>query len=383
MTRRAPLVAALGLLTLVRLLVNTGQRFVYPFLPAIARGLGVSLEQAGLLVSARWAAGLATPAAVRLAGRGGRARRVTAAGMVLFATGAAVTAATNVYAGALAGFVLMGVAKPLYDVSAQAYIADRTPYARRARYLGVLELTWAGGLLVGAPIAGWLIDDLGWAAPFWFLGGLVALSLAMVPWALEPAAPDPGSSTAVRLRPDARTAPLLVVVVLFTIAAEIMFVVLGAWLESAFGLSLLALGGAATVIGLSELAGEGSTLAFADRIGKRRSVAIGLAVSIAGFAGLSAEPEALWLGMVLVAVAFAGFEFTIVSAIPLASEVVPGARVHYLAWMTVAMGVARSVAAAVGPIIFEAVGLAGNAAVAVVADIGALVVLLRWVRDER
>ena len=93
----------------------------------------------------------------------------------MMSVGALVTAATGVYAGAFVGFILLGLGKPAFDAAAQAYVADRTPYERRARYMSILELTWAGGLLVGAPLAGWLIGQYGWQAPFWFVGVLFAI----------------------------------------------------------------------------------------------------------------------------------------------------------------------------------------------------------------
>ncbi len=159
---RRSLTGALTFLAVTRLVLNTGYRFIYPFLPAIARGLGVPLTQAGLLVSVRWATGFATPAAVRILGRGERRHRLIVAGLTMFATGAVITAATGVFAGALVGFVLLGLGKPVFDVAAQAYLSDRIPYPVRARYLGVLELTWASSLLIGAPTAGWLIARFGW-----------------------------------------------------------------------------------------------------------------------------------------------------------------------------------------------------------------------------
>ena len=58
--------------TLVRLVANIGHRMVYPFLPAIARGLGVSISSAGLLVTARSAVGLASPLFGPLSDRFGR-----------------------------------------------------------------------------------------------------------------------------------------------------------------------------------------------------------------------------------------------------------------------------------------------------------------------
>ena len=54
------------------------------------------------------------------------------------------------------------------------------PDGLRARAMGVIELTWAGGLLLGAPAAGWLIDRQGWASPFWLLAVLAAASIPVL-----------------------------------------------------------------------------------------------------------------------------------------------------------------------------------------------------------
>ncbi len=369
--------AVVGVLAAGRLLVNSAQRFVYPFLPAIARGLGVSLGQAGLLVSARWLAGLATPAVVAVAGRGEGRRRLAITGLALFMVGAAVTAGTSVYIGALVGFVLMGVAKPAFDIAAQSYVADRTPYERRARYLAVLELTWAGALLVGAPAAGWLIDRLDWRAPFW-VPAIAVIAVALAIWRMMDPDAAPSRAARGRLRVGREGAALLMVTGTFALAAELVFVVFGAWLEDSYGLSLLALGGTATIVGLSELAGEGAVLAFTDRLGKRRSVAIGLAVSVVCFGALAAEPAALWLGVALVSGGLLGFEFTIVSAIPLATEVVPGARARFLAWFIVAMNLGRALGAAIGPVLFDTFGVAGNMLAAAAVDAVALALLVGW-----
>lgn len=367
--------AVVGVLTAGRLLIATASRFVYPFLPAIARGLGVSLGRAGLLVSARWVAGFATPAVVALAGRGEGRRRLATIGITLFVIGAAVTAGTSVYVGALVGFVLMGIAKPAFDIAAQSYVADRTPYEKRARYMAVIELTWAGGLLLGAPAAGWLIDRFDWRAPFWAIAGGLAVLGVVIWWMMGP---DTGSGVArrERLRVGRDGAALLVVALAYSMAAELVFVVFGAWLENAYGLSLLALGGISTVVGLSELAGEGAVLAFTDRLGKRRSVAIGLTISVVCFGALALEPAALWLGVALISGGLLGFEFTIVSAIPLATELVPGARVRFLAWFTVAMAIGRAGGAAFGPVLFDTFGLAGNVLTAAAVDLVGLGLLL-------
>jgi predicted MFS family arabinose efflux permease len=377
--RFGPRTGALVYLTFGRLVLNTASRFVFPFLPAISRGLGVSLAQAGLLISVRSLAGLATPAVV--AGAGERRQRLAATGLVFFVIGASLTAAGVGYGWALAGFALMGVAKPAYDIASQSYLADHTPYERRARYLTITELTWSGSLLLGAPAVGWLIGRSDWRGPFWALASLGVLALVILPRVVQDrsseVAPRPG-----RLSLDRSGVALLGTMGIFAFGTDVSFVVFGAWLESSFGLSLLALGAASTLLALAELTGEGGTMAFADRLGKRRSVMVGLVVSSTGYALWAVASSHLGLGLAVLAVALVGFEFAIVSALPLATEVVPHARARFLALAMVAFAVARAAAAAIGPALFESVGVVGNAMVSTAANLLALGLVLAAVRHH-
>lgn len=372
---------ALGLLATVRLAINTGHRFVYPFLPAIARGIGIPLEQAGLIVSARNLAGLATPLMVSTAGRRERRRRLLVVSLLLFAVGAAAAAVFGVLVGVLVGFVAMGIAKPAFDVAAQSFLADRSTYERRARVLGTLELTWAGSLLLGAPAAGWLIERAGWQAPFWVLAGLALASAVAIRWTLRDDTEDPHRPTVERLRLRRGSWGLLIVLGVTSLGTENAFVVFGAWLEVDFGLSLLALGAASTVIGTAELTGSVSVLTFADRIGKRRTVAIGITLGAIGWA-LMPLADGLALGLTAFALGLLGFELTIVAAIPLASELHPAARSRYLALFVVAVGLGRTVGAAVGPSLFAALTIAGPAIVAVGTNLLGLLVLLALVHER-
>jgi predicted MFS family arabinose efflux permease len=376
-----PVRTTLTFLSAERLVMNTAYRFVYPFLPVIARGLGVPLEQAALLVSVRHVAGLATPGVARVMGHGELRRRLITTGLLLFVAGSAVTALTSAYVGALLGFALLGLAKPVFDVSAQAYISDRVPYERRARYLAVFEFTWAGALLIGAPATGWLISRTDWATPFWVFAVLSVAAVLLVPRFVD-ADHLASHSSAAGHRFNRSGIAFLAVAGFFSLASEMIIVVFGAWLENSFGLSLAALGGAAFLIGASELAGEGATFGFTDRIGKRRAVIVGLMISATAFALLIPVRNEMALGLAMLSVALFGFEFTIVSSIPLASELVPRARARYLAWMVVAMSLARGIGAAVGPILYRSFGLPGPASAAVAADILAAVILVALVSER-
>ena len=373
------LAAPLGFLAATRLVLNTGYRLVYPFLPAISRGLGISLDRAGVLVSARNLAGAATPALVAAGKRSTRTLILLA--LSLFGLGAAITTVTTAFWGAFAGFVLMGMGKPAFDVGAMTYVADRTPYQRRARVMSVLELTWAGGLLVGAPAAGWLIDRSGWEAPFWVIAVLVGLAALAAFRLLEGARPGDGEQAgAARL--DRSGKALLVVFLLFSTAAELVFVVLGSWLELEFGLTIIELGVFAAVVGLSELSGESFTLVFADRVGKRNAVMLGIGLALTGYVAIGVIGGSLTGGLVAAAVTFFGFEITIVSALPFATEVQPASRSRYLGLIQVAMATARAAGALAGNPLFDAFGIRANAGIAALLNLAALAVLYRVVREH-
>jgi predicted MFS family arabinose efflux permease len=100
----------------LKLVVNSGYRFVYPFLPAIGRGLGVDLSQMGALLSVRWGIGFGVPFVVGTPVTSKQSRRLLVAGMVAFAAGSLTTAVAGVFLGAVVGFALMGIGKPVFDI---------------------------------------------------------------------------------------------------------------------------------------------------------------------------------------------------------------------------------------------------------------------------
>ena len=105
-------------------------------------------------------------------------------------------------------------------------------------------------------------------------------------------------------------------------------------------------GGIAVLIGLAELAGEGATAGFADRIGKRRSVFAGITIAAAGFALFAVSNGSLVGGVAAVMIAYFGFEFAIVSGVPYATESHPHARARFLSWMVVGWAIIPSAAQA-------------------------------------
>ncbi len=99
------------------------------------------------------------------------------------------------------------------------------------------------------------------------------------------------------------------------------------------------------MIGASEMGGEGLVALYVDRLGKRRAVALGLVLNSLAVLALP------WLGR-SEAGALAGlfmfylwFEFTIVSSIPLMTEVLPSARATMLALNVAGLSLGRALGA--------------------------------------
>ena len=363
----------LAIIFVVRTVLNTAHRIIYPFLPSIARGLGVSLAAASGLVTVRLVAGLAAPFVGSLADRYPRRRTMEAALLVL-AVASLLLVALGTFAAAVAAFALFGLAKVLYDPAVHAYLGDTVPYRQRGRAVGIVELSWSSAWLLGVPAAGLTMERLGWRAPWAALIGLGLLGAWLTHSGLPPGRratpPDKGRPVAslvgrwrILLR-RRRVVVLLMTSLLLMTALEVPFIVYGAWLETAFGLSLSSLGLASIVVGLAEATAEFGTTVLTDRLGKKRSVVFGL-LGLA--AGLLVLPSLASLGLVAalagLVVVMLTFEFGIVSLLPLASELAPDARASLLALNVTALSLGRMLGAIAGGWLWEwrAMGITPNA----------------------
>ena len=315
--------------------MNTVSRMVYPFLPAFARGMGVDLQSVALALSLRSTAGSAGPLLASYAESKSR-RQGMLMGLLMFAVGCGLVAFFPSYVTFVLALILALLGNFVYLSSMQAYLGDRVPYERRGLVLAITEMAWSLSFILGVPLAGRLISRQGWSAPFPLLFGLGVLAIFGV------AVLAPRGENESNLRPGmlgnlktvlSNPVALLALSggVTFSLANEVVNLVFGVWMEEAFNLRLASLGYIAAVIGFSELGGEVLVAMFVDRIGKARAVTIGLAVN-----SLAALVLA-WLGRSEIGAViglfffYISFEFTIVSLIPLVSEILPGARATMLA----------------------------------------------------
>lgn len=352
------------LATLVaRTAINGGSRGPFPFLPAIARGLGISLDQMGLLWGLRVLTGLAAPLVVRPSERLGRRTVMLWALVILLVACGLFALRPPVWLAAVA-FLLIGVAKVAYDVPMQAWFGDRVPAERRGRVLGATELTWSLALLLVVPVSGILIPRLGWQAPFLVTGVLAVGGIAAVLLLMRPDRPEHHEPRPLRLTREHLA--VLAAGTAFWVAAELLFVVYGAWLEDDLGLSVPAIGAFTLLVFGAELLGEGGVTALADRLGLRRSALFGLVGSALAYSTLGMVDGSLVRALVVVFVWFACFEIAIVAMIPLVSVLAQESPERLLSWFAVAMTVGRTTGAVLGPRVYAAggIGLSGLLAMA-------------------
>jgi predicted MFS family arabinose efflux permease len=371
--------------SLIRLVVNTGYRMVYPFLPAIARGVGVDLLTLQNAIAVRSSLGAVGPLLGSVADTRGR-KTAMIFGMALFIVGMVAVAISPTFPALVIALLLTAASKIVFDSAMQAYLGDRVHYSQRGLAIALTEFGWSGAFLLGIPLVGWLIARSDWHAPFpW----LVMLGLAGTFWLWRIIPPDNTqavqrqslrSGLGIVLSHRAAVAALCVSMLLSS-SNEIVNIVYGEWMESAFGLQVAALGAASIVIGVAELVGEGLVAGLVDRLGKRRAVAAGLIVYAIACLLLpilgGTLPGALF-GLFLF---FLGFEFTLVSIIPMMTELVPGARATLMSANLTAFSLGKAAGGVIGPALFF-YGLPVNSVVAAVFNLVALGTVLLLVRED-
>jgi predicted MFS family arabinose efflux permease len=378
---------------LARTALNTSYRIIYPFLPSIARGLGISLPAAGGLVTLRMVAGMSAPLFGPVVDRHGR-RRTMETALLLVTLASLLLAGLGTVAATAAAFVLYGLAKVLYDTAAHAYVGDVVPYRERGRAVGLVELSWAGAWLLGVPASGLLIERFGWRAPWAVLIVLGVLGAGLthvgLPAAPRPAPRDDDRSPLVSLfatwRGLLRRRSIIVFLLtslLLTLAIEVPFIVYGAWLETTFGLSLTALGLASTIVGLAEAAAELGATIITDRLGKRRSVLVGLYGLTTSLVLLPWLPK-LGLGPALAGVALMilTFEFGMVSLMPLATELAPEARASLLSLNFMAFSLSRVLGASIGGWLWQWRSLALHTGAGAICALAAALLLGRGLAER-
>jgi predicted MFS family arabinose efflux permease len=242
--------------------------------------------------------------------------------------------------------VILAQSKVMFDLGLGAWMSDRVPFERRSRVMGLTETSWALGLLLGVSLMGLVTALTNWRVGFG--AGAVAV-VAMAAIVARGIAPDSGVHTsASRIGsvrgPDRRHWVMLAGTFCLMAASQSLFVTFGSWLEDTFSFSPAGISAVVFGLGAGELVASVTSARRTDAWGKERSAAAGAAAMVVASIGLAMAHEHLAFGLLFLALAIAGFEFAIVSAIPLGTELVAGSPARGMALMLGAGTLGRALA---------------------------------------
>jgi DHA1 family inner membrane transport protein len=356
-------------LTVARLTTNAVYRFAPPFIGVIARGLDVELSELGVALAITELCGLSSPILGRAVDRLSR-RSSMLLGLVGISIGAVVAGASPGIVMFAAGLFVVALSKIVFDVGLGAWIADHVPYERRGRVVGLTETSWALGLLLGVSVLGLVTAATSWR---WGYGvGAVAVGVMAVfiarrlredPADSDAPHPAPARGVAQASRGRMPAEGWLVVAGVFGLmsAAQSLFVTFGPWLEDEFGVNTVGLVAVTFGIGLLELTASTTSAARTDLWGKERSAILAAGIMVPTGLALSVVQSSLVPSLALLGIFIAGFEFGIVSSIPIGPTLIPGAPGRGLGTMIACGTLGRGLTSIVATRLYEAHGLSATA----------------------
>ena len=383
----------IGLIT--RLLVDTAVQMFFPFLPIIAEGMNTTTVTLGRLVSLRSSMGLLSPLFGVMAERRGY-RLAMRIGLFLGAIGYTIVASSSTIWVAAIGMIFAGLGTFSFVPTLQAYVSTRLPYKQRARGLGILEYSWALSGIIGLFLVGQIIAVTSWRVPLYLIS--FGLLVAGILYGRLPATKEqreatlPAEKTSFSLAqvwnffvfPENQKSAWGVLFVVFFIMLGTMaiFINYGTWLAADYGVEAAALGTIALVIGLADLSGSVIASFTGDRVGKRRSLLIGLSLSAIAYIVLPYFDVVLITAVIGLVFTRIAFEYSVVNVLALASEQVPSQRAKVMTLGAAAALLGSSLSGFFSPAFFEAYGLRMITFLPVIAMIIAIIIVVLFVEER-
>ena len=348
-----------------RLIVNMCRRFPYPFVAAIGASFQVSAGSIQNVIALTNGSGLLSPLLGTLSEHYGRKAMMVSVVMMMSAMSliGALFADYGVFVVVMFSF---GIGKFIYDPTVLAYLGDVIHFRQRARVIGICELSWALALVIGAPLAGFLLDASSLQAVFLFLAAALAAGAATL-WVFVESdrqprqedrsvrATNPLAAIGIVSRHRPAVAALLFSICL-TVSHEMFFINYGLWMEESFDLALTALGAVTIVIAIGEVIGEFIVIALADRLGPKLTSMTAMLMAAFCFGIIPLLSFSLPLAMFGILVLFICIETAIVASLPLFTEILPQSRAVMMSANMGAHSLGRLIGAAVGGLIYAGSG---------------------------
>jgi len=382
-----------------KLLIDTTIQLFNPFLTMIASGLGISAVALGGIVAIRGVMGLTAPIIGTVADKIGY-RKIMQISLALSGTGMVLAGISqNIILFSIA-IIITGIGHAGYTPNLHAYLSTKLPYDKRARGIGIIEYSWALAGIIGLFAAGFLIDTFSWRAPFIFFGILLLL-MSIIYFTLPVSSLEKKQkvlSTSSRkkdipllkyiqssfdLGPNAKSAWGTIIIQGLNIFAIMQVMIIhGGWLNSEYGLSPAYLGTIALIFGGTDLIASIYVSIAVDKIGKKKSVVIGVAGMTIGFIIMPFLNTGLYPAILSLVIPRIFFEFATVSNLALLTEQVPEQRGKVMSLSTTFGLIGITLSSAIGPISYYSNGVICLAAVSFAAGLLSLIIVVLVVKDR-
>jgi predicted MFS family arabinose efflux permease len=311
-------------LTIARLTSNACFRYAPPFLASISDDFQISLSRLGLALMITEIAMGISPVLGRFVDR--MHRRTAMAGGLLAISGAATIAAASpsVWIFVL-GMLLIAVAKFIFDIGLASWVNDHVEYEKRGRVIGFTETSWALGLLIGVTAMGLVASATSWRWGYAVGAISVAVTAIVVMTRLDghDVAGSQRSKDTTKY-PMPRNGYWIFAAMFFLMAAsQTLFVTFGSWLEDEFGFTEAGISAVVFGLGAFELLASVTSARRTDTWGKERSTIFGALLILPAGLLLTVGHNNAIIGLILLGIYLLGFEFSIVSMLPLSANLIP------------------------------------------------------------
>jgi predicted MFS family arabinose efflux permease len=311
-------------LTIARLTSNACFRYAPPFLASISDDFQISLSRLGLALMITEIVMGISPILGRFVDR--MHRRTAMAGGLLAISGAATIAAASpsVWIFVL-GMLLIAVAKFIFDIGLASWVNDHVEYEKRGRVIGFTETSWALGLLIGVTAMGLVASATSWRWGY-AVGAISVAVMAIVVMTRLDGHDVAGSqrSKDTTKYPMPRHGYWIFAAMFFLMAAsQTLFVTFGSWLEDEFGFTEAGISAVVFGLGAFELLASVTSARRTDTWGKERSTIFGALLILPAGLLLTVGRNNAIIGLILLGIYLLGFEFSIVSMLPLSANLIP------------------------------------------------------------
>ena len=323
---------------------------IFPFLPTISRGIGVSTATLGTAIALRDLVEIAGPALGKIADRQGT-RRVMVAALCGLGMAAALQGASSGIVVFTFALVAVSLTKVSFDVGSSTWTGASVPFNDRSRAIGIVEMTWAFSFIIGMPLAALLIRLGTWRTPFIAFSVLCLITSAAL-WVYLP------SPVSDRAQPQTTQWSSAIRFVLTTMVAlgighMMMLVTFATFLEDKHGVSTSGLGLVALIIGVAELVGSGGVALYGDRLGKTSVVKWALFLSLPLSLLLPLGESGYVVALLLIAAWFVCTECVIVSMLSICTELDGNARGAMMGYVYASWSMGRFFGAISGALLYE------------------------------